>query len=272
MKDILVSIESSENCKSSIQAAMELAQTYDSHITCLYEEGFFGYSSYADVHADLVAGQFKEKLENEKKLVRQVYDDCVSVRAHKCNLIFEKPDTSRNAVSYANSSDIIVCNQRNVGNAVFQTRNQATHLVMATGKPVLIIPYIGMQETLGKNIVVAWDSSREASRALHDSLPLLKRAQQVHIFSAIDDKSMSNKLTATNIKTHLEHHDVNVENNPVVIDDISVAEMLLSRASDYGADLIVMGAYGHSRLREYTFGGTTKTMFDSMTIPVLMTH
>jgi len=274
MKDILVSIDGTSSDKSSIDAALCLAEKFDSHITCFYEEKTYGHSSYANLYADVIAAAFDKQLFEENAAITRQFTDSTRSRKNKSTLKIEKPLNNNTMLSYAYVNDIIVCAQHNTEKAVFGDRNIPEHMVMGSGKPVLIIPYIGFPETMGKNIIVAWDNSREASRALHDALPLLMQAEKVHIFSVISKDGEENELAAeADIATHLSRHNINADYSPYVFDhDVSVAEMLLSRASDYDADLIVMGAYGHSRLREYTLGGTTRTILNSMTIPVIMTH
>lgn len=274
MKDILVSIDGSKSDKTSIDAALCLAEKFDSHITCIYEEKLYDYSSYADLYADVIAAAFDKQLFEENAAITRQFNDSMRSRKNKSTLKIEKSLDNKIILAYSYIHDIIVCAQHDTEKSTFGDRNLPEHLVMGSGKPVLIIPYVGFPETLGKNIIVAWDKSREASRALHDALPLLMQAEKVHIFSAIRKDEDKNEIAAVaDVAEHLSRHSVNVENSTCIVDhDISVAEMLLSRASDYGADLIVMGAYGHSRLREYTLGGTTRTILNSMTIPVLMTH
>jgi len=273
MKDILISIDSTSGFEDSVNAAVTLAEKFDSHITGVYEEHVYGYSSYAEVYADIVAEGFDQQLKQERQSVTAIFNDCVKTRAHKSTLKIEAPLGPNSILSHASVSDILVCAQPNREEINFGDRYQTDHLVLGSGKPVLIIPYIGFQETIGKNILIAWDGSRESSRAVHDALPLLKRADTVRIFSVVTEKQDVNDLaSADHLVNHLRHHGVSAESNPSGLDDISVAEALLSRASDYGTDLLVMGAYGHSRLREYTLGGTTKVILDSMTVPVLMAH
>jgi len=275
MKDILVSIDGTDSDKASIDAALSLAERFDAHITCLYEEKQYGFRSYADLYADAIAAAFDKQLFEENTAITRQFKDITRSRKNKCTLEIEQPLSDNTVLSYAYVNDIIVCAQHDAEKkTIFGDRNLPEHLVMGSGKPVLIIPYIGFPKTIGKNVIVAWDKSREASRAIHDALPLLVQAEKVHLFSVISKDEGENELAAaTDLATHLSRHDVSVDTSPYVFDnDVSVAEMLLSRASDYGADLIVMGAYGHSRLREYTLGGTTRTILNSMTIPVLMTH
>jgi len=273
MKDILVSIDSTNGFADSLKAAVHIADKFDSYITGVYQEHVYGYSSYAEVYSDIVTKGIEKQLEQEKQAVANMFNNCVTPRAHKSTIKFEPPLGPNTILSHAHLSDIVMCAQPNSETMRFGTSNQPEHLLMGSGKPVLIIPYIGFQETIGKNIMIAWDGSREASRAVHDAIPFLERADEVHIFSAINKTPADNDMAAPeHLVNHLEHHGVKSQSNLSSLDDISVAASLLSRASDYGTDLLVMGAYGHSRLREYTLGGTTRDILNSMTVPVLMTH
>jgi nucleotide-binding universal stress UspA family protein len=120
-------------------------------------------------------------------------------------------------------------------------------------------------------VLVAWNGSREAARAAHDALPLLQQADQVHVL-AINPGADAGDIPTAEISQHLARHNVRVEASQLVAKDLDVGDVLLSRAADLGSDLIVMGAYGHTRLRETILGGATKHLLAHMTVPVLMSH
>ena len=130
-------------------------------------------------------------------------------------------------------------------------------------------------QTPGKRVLVAWDSSREAARAVNDSLPLLARADAVHVVS-INPRGHKpgelDRLPGADICLQLARHGVKAEAQHLVATDIEVGDLLLSRAADMGADLLVMGAYGHSRWREIVLGGATRQILGEMTVPVIMSH
>ena len=158
--------------------------------------------------------------------------------------------------------------------AMLFAQELVTTAIVSTGRPTLIVPYVGARSSLGENVLVAWDGGREASRAIADALPLLERARQVTVVAvdsgtnghAVDTQSTSRLtayLHANGVAASISHDDAT---------EISIGERLLSRAADLGSDLIVMGGYGHARLREFVLGGVTRTMLESMTVPVLMSH
>jgi nucleotide-binding universal stress UspA family protein len=137
---------------------------------------------------------------------------------------------------------------------------------------VLIVPRYGVFGTVGERVLIAWNGSREATRAAHDALPLLKRATKVTVLSIDPDHDSQRRVPSADITLHLARHGVAAEADSTVALDIAVGDVLLSRAADLGADLIVMGGYGHSRVREMVLGGATRHLLQHMTVPVLMSH
>jgi nucleotide-binding universal stress UspA family protein len=145
--------------------------------------------------------------------------------------------------------------------------------MLASGRPVLIIPYAGGFTEIGRRILVPWNASREAARAVIDALPFLLRADKVMVLAVNPMKTADHgEMPGADIGLFLARHGVRVEAGDHMADDIDVAQWLLSRACDLDTDLMVMGGYGHSRLREMAFGGVTHSILANMTVPVLMSH
>lgn len=147
-------------------------------------------------------------------------------------------------------------------------------LVLDIGRPVLVVPYAGRFETVGRRALVAWNASREATRAVHDALPILKRAELVHVMAVNPHGGPDGHgdVPGADLCLHLSRHGVTAVCEHIASEDLAVGEMLLSRAADLDIDLIVMGAYGRSRLRELVMGGATRHLLRHMTVPVLMSH
>ena len=142
-----------------------------------------------------------------------------------------------------------------------------------SGRPTIIVPYIQKQGVNLGRVLCCWDGSRTAARAISDSLPLLRKAKTVELFIVANDKTKwERELRGADIARHLARHDVNVEVEVVPAADIDVASVILSHVADCSADMIVMGGYGHSRLREFMLGGVTRAVLETMTIPVFMSH
>ena len=176
-------------------------------------------------------------------------------------------------------------------------------LVLGAGGPVLVVPYAGRFETIGRRVMVAWNCAREAARALRDAMPILERAGTVTVYSV--DPADEGRHAGADICAHLARHGVRAKASQVVLGPEAEAvssglqtvggfgfqergpwtqtrrppvgkpdagNALLSAVTDAGVDLLVMGAYGQSRLRELALGGTTREILRTMTVPVLMSN
>jgi nucleotide-binding universal stress UspA family protein len=146
-------------------------------------------------------------------------------------------------------------------------------VLMSCGRPVLFVPWAGRFDETGQRVLVAWDAGREATRAVTDALPVLRAAGRVDVV-VVDPpgNGRHGEIPGADVALYLARHGVNTSAATLNGGGVDVGNSLLSRALDLGSDLIVMGAYGHSRLRELVLGGTTRTILESMTVPVLMSH
>jgi nucleotide-binding universal stress UspA family protein len=147
-------------------------------------------------------------------------------------------------------------------------------MAFATGRPVLVVPQIGAPSTVGKTVMLCWNASRESARAAADALPFLQAAEKVVILIVDPEVSADGhgQEPGADVAIWLARHGVKVTVQRDIAADAQIGEIILSRAADHGADLIVMGIYGHSRLREIVLGGVSRTMLSSMTVPGLMSH
>jgi nucleotide-binding universal stress UspA family protein len=147
-------------------------------------------------------------------------------------------------------------------------------VALLTGRPIFVVPYTGTFTNIGRKVLVGWDASREATRAVHDAMPLLAGASSVTVIT-IDAKETEDghgEIPGADIALHLARHGVSANVERTVSADVGIGNTLLSRANDLEADLLVMGAYGHSRVHELLLGGATRTVLAGMTLPVLMAH
>jgi nucleotide-binding universal stress UspA family protein len=140
-----------------------------------------------------------------------------------------------------------------------------------SGRPVVIVPYIQKAGLTLDRVLVCWDGGRQAARAIADALPFLRRAKTVEVVT-VAEPLKSDDLPGADIARHLARHDLKADVKRIVRGGTDVADSILSYAADVSADFIVMGGYGHSRLREVILGGTTRGLLSSMTIPTLMSH
>jgi nucleotide-binding universal stress UspA family protein len=141
-----------------------------------------------------------------------------------------------------------------------------------SGRPVIVAPFIQKGGLKLDRVMVCWDGSRAATRAIADSLPLMRKAKQVEIVIVANGRAKSDEVPGADLGQHLARHGLKVDVKRITSPDIDVASTILSYAADSSTDLIVMGGYGHSRLREFVLGGVTRGILESMTVPVLMSH
>ncbi len=141
-----------------------------------------------------------------------------------------------------------------------------------SGRPVIFVPFIQQAGLKLDRVMVCWDGSRAATRAIADALPFLRKAKQVEIVMVANGRSKSDEIPGADLGQHLARHGLKVEVKRITSPDIDVASTILSYAADSSADMIVMGGYGHSRLREFILGGVTRGLLESMTVPALMSH
>jgi nucleotide-binding universal stress UspA family protein len=152
-------------------------------------------------------------------------------------------------------------------------RDLAHAALIGSGRPALVVPYAGTFAMPGASVLIAWKESRESARAVADALPWLRASGRVMVLSVrTDDDDPFETLGEKGIAQFLQCHGVVAEVQHEVAADIDVPPLLMSRATDLGSDLLVMGAYSHSPLQERMFGGTTQTILESMTLPVLLSH
>lgn len=144
--------------------------------------------------------------------------------------------------------------------------------LFGSGRPVLVVPYIQQAGLKLDRVLVCWDGSRTAARATADALPLLARAKTTEVVTVTDGSASTEEIPGIDFAQHLARHGIKVELKRLVRGDIDVADVILSHAADTSTDLIVMGGYGHSRLREFVLGGVTRKFLKSMTAPTLMSH
>ena len=146
--------------------------------------------------------------------------------------------------------------------------------LLESGRPLVVVPYIQREGLQLNRVICCWDGSRAATRAINDALPLLVRAGTIDLLIVLNEKTGSeeHEIRGIELEKHLARHDVKVEIGTTRAADIDVTDAILSYAADRSGTLIVMGGYGHSRLREIILGGVTRDMLKSMTVPIFMSH
>jgi len=141
-----------------------------------------------------------------------------------------------------------------------------------SGRPVIFVPYIQKAGLKLDRVMICWDGSRAATRAVADALPFLQKAKQVEIVMVASKSGKNDEVPGADLGQHLARHGLKVDVKRITSPDIDITSTILSYAADSSADMIVMGGYGHSRLREFILGGVTRGILETMTVPALMSH
>jgi len=273
-KTILVHVDIGERSSARVGVAIRLAQQHDAHLVALHAIAPSEPPGYmmAAVSPAIIEAQ-KAMVANELARTEGEFNKQVSAAGFR-NVEWRSAvdDTVDAMTLHARYADLLVIGQTDASESVHVPVDFPERLVLAAGRPVLILPGVGGFGTIGKRVLIAWNQSREATRAVTDAIPMLQLADTVHVMAVNPKAAEHGTVAGVDIGLYLARHGVRVEVKTDHGAEIDVGNELLSRAADLDADLIVMGGYGHSRLKEWVLGGATRTILESMTAPVLMSH
>ena len=274
IQDLVVHIDSSQAVEKRLEAAIRLAQTHGAHLTGLYVIPTTDFPAFMEVPSAFEAIQkVRESQAQEAETAQVAFEEATKRSGIRAEWRCTEGGLTDKLAESARYADLMILGQHNPDEHD-ANRGLADRLVLEIGRPCLIIPYIGARESLGQRVLVAWNASREAVRAVNDALPILQAADRVVVLAVNPayGEAGEGDIPSADICHHLARHGVHAEAESTVAQDIDVGNLLLSHAADMGADMIVMGAYGHSRWREMVLGGVSREMFQAMTVPVFMSH
>ncbi len=284
-KTILVHVDETSRSKERIRIAAALAHSFEAHLIGI---GMTGISHFIyqnarvthtnpnlSMHLDYLRTMAENSMAQFEPAMREM-----NVTSFEQRLVDD--DAGSGFCLHAHYSDLLVIGQNDpehISPAVMSDFPE--EVLLHSGRPTLILPYAGHFAQVGKNVLVSWDCSREATRAITYALPLLKKADLVRlaVFNPEKNAELHGEEPGADMALYLARHGVKVEvshhhtgQDPVSRNRLDVGNALLSLANDFGSDLLVMGAYGHSRFRETILGGVTRTILETMTLPVFMSH
>ncbi|MFC5478428.1 universal stress protein [Massilia suwonensis] len=271
-KTILVHVDESAHAATRIALAAQLALQHDAHLVGVALTGVSRYY-YREGAADLartVLAPHMEMLFARADAALDAFERQAAgagVRSYERRLVDD--ETGAGLALCGLYADLLVLGQQEPGKPSPPPGGDlAAHVLLACPRPVLVVPYIQRQTVIGKRILVAWNGSVQAARALSAALPFLRRAERVTVaaFRPADEPAADPDLLP-----YLKRHGIEAAllgESP----GLSGGEPLLSLLADQAADMLVMGAYGRAHLSELLLGGVTRTVLESMTVPVLMAH
>ena len=272
MKSILLQLADDDRKDVRMNMALALAARHQSHVIgfCAVQTVYYSGYAMAQVPASVIDNLRNEALEKAGHLVEQFNRAC-----EREGLAFESRIVEGDPVGLL-AAQSRVCDLVVVGQPDPQTTSDAgaeaiaNELVLNAACPVLLMPYAGRFDSLGKRVLLAWNDSREASRAVRDALPILKHADKVTVLTV--NPPRSEQVAGADVAAYLARHGVKAETSQTAAKDIDIGDVLVSAISDHDADFLVMGAWGHSRFREMMLGGATRGVLQQMTAPTFMSH
>jgi nucleotide-binding universal stress UspA family protein len=277
-KDLLVHLDDSKACARRVDAAVRLAEQHGAYLTGVYP---IVEIPLLNAIRERIPRDLRASMDAEAQRQAEAALEGFREAAERRGVAYEARtdhalDTTLASVlsMHARYADLVVLGQVNPDEPPYVSRHLPEEVVLSSGRPALIVPHDWAPGPLGERVIVAWDASREAARAVSDAMPILEQAASVLVVSInpISTPLGHGELPGVDIALHLARHGVEVEVRSIEIDEIDVGEALLPFAADGARDLLVMGAYGHSRIRELVLGGVTRAVLAHMTLPVLMAH
>lgn len=276
LNDIVVYVDGTEATKARVGFAVALAKEHGAHLIGVA----FAPTALLPLYgADVGFADMTEVLESVKTQSANALEDFktrakaegVSVEARLMQGMSEEfPHDFAHAARHV---DLAILGQPRDGDPLIGQYALVERCLFASGRPVIIVPAAPEKLTLKGTIVAAWDGSAEAARAINDALIFLKPAARVVLLVGVTADDGEERTPPTDdMVAHLKRHGVKAEAMRVKVSEGDVGRLLLTTAKDLGADLMVMGAFHHSRWREFILGGVTLTVLEQATIPLFMAH
>ncbi len=276
-KNILVYLDDGVSNDQRIQTALAMATAHDARLTGVALNAAppvsamlrFGFSGANDLLA--------KSREQAEQICKEFSDAAAAAGVrHDTRVIECKEGRAPQKLAHlARNFDLAMLRQANPdrpnADLVLEV---AEEVLFSSGRPVFFMPYIGAHKIPCERAVVAWDGSAASTRAVHDALPLMEHMKEVVILVVDADRQerTNGEQPGDDLSRHLDAHGINNKVERLLSGGAPTSTIILNALSDEGADILVMGGYGTSKLREVVLGGVTRTMLNTMTVPVFMSH
>ncbi len=275
-KTVLLHVNDERRVAGLVDAAAHIAGGCEAHLIGLYVTPPVPTYGTSSIGASMVKSSIA-RFREEAARVRTAFEAACRNRpiVSEWRLIEPKlTGVAETVMDHGRSADLIIAGQRDPEFDFSTLLDVPERLAIESGRPVIVVPHSGRFASFGKRVTIAWNGRRESARATFDALPLLKAADSVRVVwvNPQSEPRGAADLPTAEIATALARHGVKCEAAAMTATDLKVGDTLLSGLTDDGSDLLVMGAYGHSRLREFVFGGATQHILSHMTVPVLLSH
>ena len=275
IKDIVVNLSLGDNGGVVANYAVSVAETFDAHLAgvAFIFDPIIPVSGTGYVPPEVIDTQVADNQSASKDAIDRFSAAASSagVSAEPVSLNASAAGSGDKFARMARRFDLAIVGQCDPeANSIEEIIAENT--LFESGRPMIVVPYIQKGPLKLDLVMVCWDGSRPAARAIADAMPFLEKAKRVELVIVTNDSGKKDEIEGADMGQHLARHGLNVEVKRIDSAGIDVADALLSHAADNGADFIVMGGYGHSRLREFILGGVTQSMLRSLTVPALLSH
>lgn len=273
-RHIFVHLDSSEHCEKRVVAALVMAQRFDAHVTAVFSQvdgviPDYGIPEGLPKTTGSVGGWVVDKFAERARDADVRFNADVATLGSASVVIKEVTEAARN-------SDVAILGQHDPNNTLGETpEDLVEHVLLDSARPVLVIPYAGLFHDIGTRVLVGWNGTREATRALNDGMPLIANAEEVRLLTVQPPRNMTKPFEEKQrrLMDHLRIHGI----APLLLrepksGDMSIANLLVSRITDYGCDLLVLGGYGHYGFPAVLRGGVTRSLLKQTTVPTLLSH
>lgn len=275
IKDILTILDLAGN-QPAAKYALEFGRTHDAHVTGLavsFEPVVPAFAA-APMPVDYMQAAHEQAIAAANEAKKE-FDELARLAAAKSESRMVEILTGgplESVLVHCRPTDLVVIGQANPDQPEPMRELMIETILFESGVPVMLVPYIGSNAFQPKNVLIGWDGSSTATRAIHAALPVLEHADKITLLVIEKHAHKDEGQPGADVANYLARHNMNVTIDVVTNPQTSVADTVLNQVSDNGNDLVVMGGYGHSRMREFLFGGATREILDAMTVPVLMAH
>ena len=277
IKDILVHLSGSKYSDAVIDAAVTLAMRHDSRLIGVFAGVPYDLPTYvvAQLPAEVIQ-QHQQNVEEREAGAKKAFEDTCQKNGISCETRSGdwRDQVEEVLCAHARYADIVVMGQPDDEEEAQRTRAITDHVILGAGAPVIVTPRTPALKGMGTNVLIGWDGSDHAARAVRNALPILEAAESVKVLCVDPRPGVRGlgDLPGADLARYLASHNVKAEADHYKSEGKGVGVVLLNEAANIGADMIVAGGYGHSRLGELILGGATNTLLDSMTVPVLFAH
>lgn len=292
LKDILVHVDNSGNSEVRLEYATRLAEIHQAHLTGLYVASpssgpgaSFGQTpNYIvpdlggrslrdyDKKANELRAEYSQHARSAATAAERRFEGYARQRVADHQWLHTEGSLMEALSHHARFSDVAIVGQPGPDSRRYFGESATDHLILSVGHPVLVLPTLAADFSIAKRIMIAWDRSPLATRAVHNSRPFMRHADSVHILAINLKPESQDENPGSGICEHLARHDI--EATPIRISSNTdhLIDVILAKAKEMETDLIIMGAYGHSRLREKILGGNTYHLLNHSPVPLLMSH